>query len=135
MPDKGKTDFFNPLVSVMSHQGLSTFNFKFKDGLSTDYKSGKEHNQCFSFENKEIRTVKLGYRESDALLTTIELYDVKGKIICSAGWNIHQSTKVITHEMGEDERIVGFRSNKHPEYNLSNHTDFQFVIARFKESE
>ena len=71
---------------VRSVSGFSTFNFVMSKGQRTDYKSGKEVNQEFDIRGKQISLVKLGFRESDGLLTMIHLFGAEGEILCQAGW-------------------------------------------------
>lgn len=123
-PTKEDIDYFNPIVMVRSVSGLSTFNFVMYKGQRTEYKCGKEINQEFDIRNKQIAVVRLGFRESDSLLTSVHLFDVDGFAVCEAGWAIQSTTKIIEKRLEEGERLLGFKGNKHTEYNMSNHTDF-----------
>ncbi len=78
-----------------------------------------------------MRRIVLWYKEVDAVLTCIQLFDKNGVQILEVGYNaqlrIDHASKFKETILQDGERIIGVKSRLHT---YAQHHDFQFVIGK-----
>lgn len=103
-----KPDYHNPIVAICHKAQYTRFNFKLRNGESTNINSDVEL-QVETFDPDRVSTVVLWYVRLTALLAAIELIDAKGEHLIRVG-DFHSECRKHEIKLKSGERLVGMQS-------------------------
>lgn len=117
------------LTGVSSSADEYCFQFIFAGGYRTDLTTSnyKLQDQVLA-DPKKLKRIVVQYRESDGLLTNIQLFDKLGKEVLKTIKTLN-GTKSKEYLLEDGERIIGFTSCKWSDTLTSAHKDIQFIIG------